>query len=244
MPFVDTPTFAGRATEVVVADCVDPDVLGGPKDDGLTLVRVDVVKTLKGARKAGRAELTTIGQRMETGKRYMMVSFGGSALGSDFVANGELAVVEIPAGFALKVLDGKTVPEQMQLVFDARRAEVTARLRQLEVEAAGLGKTAPKAGGEDGWAGEYTLVGGTALPGRGTNVRLTRDGDGYRLGVRPYEGYTFVEVRPGVLECKVLGSITRGTLKAEGREAVPVLTAELCYERFHLFGATPKAPPK
>jgi len=227
----------------VVADCVDPDVLGGPKDDGLTLVQVDVVRTLKGGRKAGRARLATIGQPTEKGKRYLMVSFGGSALGSDFLANGQLAVVEVPAGFDLKALDGKTVPEQMQLVYDARRAEVAAQARRLDVERAALGKTAPKAGGADVWAGEYALVGGFALTGRGATARLTREGDGYRLNVRPYEGYTFVEVRPGVLECKVLGTITRGTLRAEGREPVPVLTAELCYERFHLFGAAQKAAP-
>jgi hypothetical protein len=243
MPFVDAPTFAKRATEVVIADCRDPDVLGGPKDDGLTLVEVGVVRALKGDRKAGRAKLATIGQPAEKGKRYMMASFGGSALGSDFVANGELAVVEVPAGFDLTVLNGKPVAEQMQLVFDARRAEVAARLRALEAEKAALDRAAGKA--TDGWAGEYGRLGGFDSPGRGAHVKLTRDADGYRLSLKGYEEYPFVEVRPGVLQSKALGTITRGTLRTEDGQAVPVLTAELCYERFYLFGPAPaKAAPK
>lgn len=241
MPFTDAPTFAKRATEVVIAECRDPDVLGGAKDDGLTLVEVDVVKALKGDRKAGRAKLTTIGQPMEKGKRYLMASFGGSALGSDFVANGELAVVEVPAGFDLKALDGKSVAEQVQLVLDARRADVAAKVRALEAEKAGLDKAAVK---KDEWAGEYTRVGGFDFPDRGRHVKITKEADGYRLGIKTYEGHTFVEVKPGVLECKTLGTITRGTLKFEGREAVPVLTADLCYEQFYLLGPAPAKAPK
>lgn len=238
MPFTDAESFTRRATEVVVADCSDPDVLGGPKDDGLTLVAVDVVRALKGSRKAGPARLTTIGQPMEKGKRYLMVSFGGSALGSDFVANADLAVVEVPAGFDLKTLDGKPVAEQMRLVLAARRAEVGARVRRLEAERAALDAAVAPA---DPWAGEYLRFGGWDGPGRGHRVSLTKEADGYRLDVKGYETYRFTEERPGVLRSRALGTITRGTLRTEGREPVAVLTAELCYERFYLFGGAAPA---
>src|SRR5438270_13412309 len=77
--FTDTKTFAGQATEVIVADCLDPDPDPGPKS-GVTTVRVDVVRALKGDRKAGPVKLATIGQPMEKGHRYMMASVGGTAL--------------------------------------------------------------------------------------------------------------------------------------------------------------------
>ena len=50
--FTDTKTFAGQATEVIVADCLDPDPDPGPKS-GVTTVRVDVVRVLKGERPEG-----------------------------------------------------------------------------------------------------------------------------------------------------------------------------------------------
>ena len=240
MPYIDTPSFAKQATEVVIADCRNPDADGEPHDDGLTLVDVDVVKTLKGSRKLGPAKLVTIGQPMEKGNRYMMVSFGGMALGSDFVANGELAVVGVPAGFELKSLDGKGVAVQMQLVFNARRANVAAALRLLEAEKAGLEKTAAKVEANDRWVGEYHRLGGWEMAGRGQHVAITPDGDGYRISLKGYETFKFLEVKPGVLECKSLGTITRGTVKFEGRDSLPVLTADFCYEQFYLFGPAPK----
>jgi hypothetical protein len=233
IPFTDAETFARRATEVVVADCRDPDVLGGPKDDGLTLVGVDVVRTLKGDRKAGPARLATIGQPMEKGKRYLMVSFGGSALGSDFVANADLAVVEVPAGFDLKSLDGKPVADQVRTILAARRAEVAARVRRLEAERAALDAAVAAA---DGWVGEYARFGGWDGPGRGPRVTITKGADGYHLNLKGYETYPFVEQRPGALRSKALGTITQGTARLEGQEPFGVLRAELCYEGFYLFG--------
>ncbi len=144
MPFTDTKTFAEKATDVVVAECLDPDAAPGPKVNGVTEVRVDVVRVLKGERRPGKATLVIIGQPMEQGRRYMMASFGGSVRDIKFLANAELAVVEIPASFDLKALDGKTVAEQMQLVFDARREQVRVRLIQLEREKKVLEQTAPQ----------------------------------------------------------------------------------------------------
>jgi hypothetical protein len=141
--FTDTKTFTGAATDVVIADCLDPDPDPGPKIN-VTTVSVDVVKVLKGERKPGKAKLVTIGQPMEKGRRYLMMSFGGSAGEIKFLANGELAVVEVPAGFDLKTLEGKTVAEQAQLVFDARREQVRLRLIELQREKELLEKTVPK----------------------------------------------------------------------------------------------------
>ena len=142
--FTDTKTFAESATDVLVAECLDPDAAPGPKLNGVTAVEVNVIQVLKGKRKAGKTKLATIGQPMEKGRRYMMVSFGGAALDTGFLANAELAVVEIPDGFDLKTLDGKTTTEQVQLVFDTRREQVRVLLAQLEREKTLLAKSAPK----------------------------------------------------------------------------------------------------
>jgi hypothetical protein len=144
MPFTDTETFAEKATDVLVAECLDPDAAPGPKLNGVTAVEVNVLKVLKGDRKTGKTKLATIGQPMEKGRRYMMASFGGKALDTGFLANAELAVVEIPSGFDPKTLDGKTTAEQVQLVFDARREQVRQQLLQFEREKALLAKSAPK----------------------------------------------------------------------------------------------------
>ncbi len=89
---------------------------------------------------------------------------------------------------------------------------------------------------KDGWSGVYTRLGGFDMPDRARHVSITKDGHGYRIGLKGYEQARFVEVRPGVLQCEELGTISRGTLTAEGREPVPVLTAHFCYEQFYLFG--------
>src|SRR5262245_50688302 len=47
-PVLDTPTFVHKSTDLVVVRCLDPDVLGGGKNDGLTLIEVEVLLTLKG----------------------------------------------------------------------------------------------------------------------------------------------------------------------------------------------------
>jgi len=142
--FTDTKTYAARATDIVVAECLDPDAAPGPKLDGITEVRVDVARVLKGERTPGKASLVTMGQPMEKGRRYLMASFGGSVGDITFLANAELGVVEVPATFDLKVLDGKTVAEQVQLVFDARREQVRVRLIQLEQEKTVLDRTVPR----------------------------------------------------------------------------------------------------
>src|SRR5215831_2248678 len=78
-PPMDTPTFVAKSTDLLVVRCLNPDVKGGEKNDGLTLIEAEILVVLKGERKLGKAKLATIGQRMEKGQRYLLASFGGSA---------------------------------------------------------------------------------------------------------------------------------------------------------------------
>src|SRR4051794_22060168 len=89
MPTMDTPTFVVKATDLLVVRCLNPDVNGGEKNDGLTLIEVEVLMVLKGERKVGKAKLATIGQRMEQGRRYLVANFGGSAFDTGFLAQSE-----------------------------------------------------------------------------------------------------------------------------------------------------------
>jgi hypothetical protein len=71
-PAMDTPTFVAKSKDILVVKCINPDVLGGGKNDGLTLVEVEVVVVVKGDRKVGKTRLATIGQPMLAGTRYLM----------------------------------------------------------------------------------------------------------------------------------------------------------------------------
>ncbi len=143
-PQMDTPTFVAKATDILIVRCVNSDVLGGGKTDGLTLIEVEVIAVIKGDRKAGKSRLGTIGQPMEAGKRYLAASFGGDVFGTGFLAQSDQAIVELPSDFDLKWLAGKTAVGQAQAVFDARRAEVARVLQQLQREKETLEHAVPK----------------------------------------------------------------------------------------------------
>ena len=143
-PPMDTQTFVNKASDIVIVRCTNPDVRGGGKTDGLTLVEVEVITVIKGERKAGKTRLGTIGQPMKTGKNYMMASFGGDVFDTGFLAQSEQAVVELPADFDLKSLAGKPAVAQTQAVFNARRARVQKLLLQLDREKKMLELTVPK----------------------------------------------------------------------------------------------------
>jgi hypothetical protein len=141
-PPMDTPTFVAKSTDLLVVRCLNPDVKGGGKNDGLTLIEVEILVVLKGERKLGNAKLATIGQRMEKGQRYLLASFGGSAFDTGFLAQSDQAVVELPRDFELKSLEGRVLLERVQSIFDARRAQVERLIRQLQQEKAVLDRTA------------------------------------------------------------------------------------------------------
>ena len=140
-PPMDTPTFVAKSTDLLVVRCLNPDVKGGEKNDGLTLIEVEILVVLKGERKLGNAKLATIGQRMEKGQRYLLASFGGSAFDTGFLAQSDQAVVELPPDFDLKSLDGFVLLERVQSIFDARRAQVERLIRQFQQEKAVLDRT-------------------------------------------------------------------------------------------------------
>lgn len=145
-PVMDTATFVAKSTDLLVVVCLNPDVEGGAKTDGLTLIEVDVLVVLKGARKAGKARLATIGQPMEKGRRYLLASFGGAAFDTGFLAQSDQAVVELPPDLDLKSVAGVALPGQVQAIFDARRAQVDRLLRQLRREKEVLDRTTPRPG--------------------------------------------------------------------------------------------------
>jgi hypothetical protein len=144
LPPMDTPTFVAKSTDLLVVRCLNPDVKGGAKNDGLTLIEVEVLVVLKGNRKVGNAKLATIGQRMEKGQRYLLASFGGSAFDTGFLAQSDQAVVELPPDFDVKSPDFATdkLQYRVQRIFDARRVQVERLIRQLQRERAVLDRTA------------------------------------------------------------------------------------------------------
>ena len=143
-PVMDTPTFVEKSKDMLVVKCINPDVLGGGKDDGLTLIEAEVLLVIKGDWKVGKTRLATIGQPMAAGKRYLMASFGGNVFDTGFLAQSDQAVVEVPADFDLKGLAGKTAVEKAQAVFDARRTQVEGLIRRLQQEKEMLDQAARK----------------------------------------------------------------------------------------------------
>jgi hypothetical protein len=141
-PPMDTATFVVKSTDLLVVRCLNPDIKGGEKNDGLTLIEVDVLMVLRGERKVGNVKLATIGQRMTKGERYLLANFGGSAFDTGFLAQSDQAVVELPPDFDLKSLAGVVLLEQVQSIFDARRVQVEQLIRRLQQEKAVLDQTA------------------------------------------------------------------------------------------------------
>jgi hypothetical protein len=108
---------------------------------------------------------------------------------------------------------------------------LVAGLVSVQTSQAEPGKDRPQA---DPWAGRY-VAHGDWLKGA---VVIKKEGDVYRLSRKPYDGYPFREVRPGVLENPDLGRIYKGSLRFEDRRpAVTVLHYEFCYESGDLIAA-------
>jgi hypothetical protein len=141
VPPMDTATFVVKSTDILVARCLNSDVKGGGKNDGLTLIEVEILNVLRGDRKVGKAKLATIGQPMEKGKTYLLASFGGGAFDTGFLAQSDQAVVELPPDFDLQSLAGRKLVEQVQTIFDARRTQLERLIRKLQLEKAALDPT-------------------------------------------------------------------------------------------------------
>jgi hypothetical protein len=148
VPVMDTEQFVVKATDILIVRCLNPDVKGGPKNDGLTLVEVEVLSVLKGERKVGSAKLATIGQRMAKGQRYLMASFGGSVFDTGFLAQSDQAVVELPPDFDIEshTFATEKLLYRVLKIFDARRAQVNRMILELQREKAILDRTATHPG--------------------------------------------------------------------------------------------------
>ncbi len=101
------------------------------------------------------------------------------------------------------------------------------------------------------WEGTYLLYDqyDTKREGQFAEARkvtITRDGDGYKLSSKPYDGYKFFEKTKGVLSDTkdVLGKIYFGSAEfADGKRA-RVLRVEFCYEYFILYDQTTEPAKK
>lgn len=143
--FMDTATYAERAKDIIIAACDRP----APEKeygDGLHPVDVTVRDVLKGNSPVGAMKIATI-YPMQSGKTYLLASLGGSVDGITFLAVPELSVVEIPVGFDTSVLKHKTLVEQLNSIFAARRAEVERQQQELKREADLLDQALPKKAG-------------------------------------------------------------------------------------------------
>jgi hypothetical protein len=129
--FMDCDRFIKRSNDIIVADCVSAEV---GATDGLQAVNVRVVKVLKGDREVGELKIATI-YLMKPGARYVLSSgLGGDALGTDFLAIGEMTVVPLPANFDLAELDGKELKEQVQHMWSRHLFDVEQQYERLLAE--------------------------------------------------------------------------------------------------------------
>lgn len=128
--FSDTDTYIERAKDLVIVRCVKVPDQQEAFIDGFFPADVEVLKTLKGNQKAGPLKIGTV-SAMEAGKTYLLKNSGGSALGSDFLALGELSVVPIPEGFDFDQLKAKTTKQQVQIIFARHLYEIERKLAPL-----------------------------------------------------------------------------------------------------------------
>lgn len=129
--FSDIDTFLKRAEQIVVAKCVSvPE--GAPNGfiDGFYPAEVSVLKSLKGDLPPGALTVATI-YEMIPGERYLLASSGGGAFDTKFLALGELTVVPVPENFDLKLLEGKTTKQQVQMLFARHLYEIERKLAPL-----------------------------------------------------------------------------------------------------------------
>ncbi len=123
--FMDMDVYIKRGTQIVIADSV------AMRDAHYyTDAEVDVVRVLAGKTKLGKLHVKTI-YPMTRGARYLLYSL---AEPPDFQAYPELSVVALPDGFDLNRLDGKTLKEQLLLIFETRRFQVGRELEQRREE--------------------------------------------------------------------------------------------------------------
>lgn len=132
--FTDTDTFIERAKDIVIVEVTGATVSDTQHfENGFYSVDVELIKTLKGDKAKGKAVLATI-YPVEHGKRYLVSSLGGSAFGTDLLAVPELSLVLLSDGVKLEQLEGKSLKEQVSLIFAKRLEDVVVAQKQLAIE--------------------------------------------------------------------------------------------------------------
>lgn len=138
--FENTVIQVERAKDIVIAECLS-EIAPGPRS-GVAPCEAKIVTVIKGDRKVGKLALLTDG--LKRGRTYLLINVGHYYGKFDFATNGDLAAVELPPEFDLGSIKGKTPVEQVQAIFDARRAWVEAELEKLGLEKKLLNKATPK----------------------------------------------------------------------------------------------------
>jgi hypothetical protein len=127
--FAGTNRFIERAQDIVVVEVGQVD----QNADDLEICEVRILRTLKGSRPLGAAKLATAWP-VTPGKRYLVVSHGGSCLGTDLIAADELSVVPLSPNLDLKTLDDKRLAGQLAALYRDRLAAVNEQQNRLTAE--------------------------------------------------------------------------------------------------------------
>jgi hypothetical protein len=150
--FTDTDRFIERMGSIVIAECLSVPPEGrNHYDDGVYPVKVRIERVLKGDKKHGPANITTI-YPMEVGRKYLLASHGWSGDHTDIQAIPQLTVVQLPRGFDEKLIREKPLKEQITIVFEHGLAEANSQIKYLQEQRAllekALGKTTSRPAGE------------------------------------------------------------------------------------------------
>jgi len=130
--FMDIDTLIRRSKDIVIAKCISiPMENLGQFKNGLYPATVEINRILKGKRIKDKLTVATI-YRLEPDKTYLFCNSGGSAFGTNFLSVAQLSVVEVPSSFKLAELNGKSLKEQIILVFSRRHSQLQRDIKRLE----------------------------------------------------------------------------------------------------------------
>lgn len=124
--FEDADTYIRFSKDIVIAECISR----SRNIDGAQVFEVNVIKILKGDKKPGYTQITTI-HYMKPDFRYLLSNTDGNVNGDDFKSFSQLSVVPLPTWFNEEDLKDKNLKEQVQYIFSRRLFEVERELRPL-----------------------------------------------------------------------------------------------------------------
>ncbi|MFA6029789.1 MAG: hypothetical protein WC969_08050 [Elusimicrobiota bacterium] len=133
--FTDLDTYIKHGKQIVLAEALES---GNPDkhEDGLYVAKVKVSKVLAGKTRLGKLQIYTI-YPLSRGELYLLYS---SSDPPDFQSTSELSVVSVPNGFDVKRLNGKSLKQQLVVIFEASRSQMSRDLRMGQKQYELLGK--------------------------------------------------------------------------------------------------------